>query len=883
MQIPKFSSQERVDLPDLTAVSYLVLGEFRRTARGILLGPNLASPPDHLNYVIRGFAVEAASPPDTTVLVRLDPGGANPLSFAFGAENLGARIDFGQLIGGDGMDGTLEGNATYTLDFGAQPPGTYTVEMRHVYADGANDNRAFWDEGGNAEFIAATDTRALPAIELRLSGAPSSEWITLASVVWGGATIVAGNITDARVFAFEGATPFRQTSQTGSGGMADFDRSTSRGGSAGLNEVYPVLRALGRQIQDLKGASDDARWDWFSRVYSPFDPANALGAATKSLRSVDTVTYTVGDGTATFGDFNGTTGLDACLTHIAGIAGASRAARIEIVVHGGATYTLSGPTTLTANTAGRDLTVIIRAGQKLDATVDSLRARPSIIVDGAALGVNERALLVQGSGGSQGSLTLEGLQVTWTGTTAGGRGMFACTGPLRVHDCYLDMGAADVAAGRVLISTDASRTKITNSYIRGRTQFYNDEGTGSLPAEHDGGLIEHCELVSAQIMLHADSAGAPGIDAVNGFTIRACKITGRTSAIYTSSIALIDAACARNLRVLDCSISFGGNEDAISGYTRTATAPFDWRIEGNRFDDAATNGAVHAVGAGSGGAAGTGWAINVATGSQIKLRGNRYAISLSVDAGAVRLSEVSRYTIDDDEHFGCGHTAGGTNRYEGYLLTGTADGCTIGSMRGVSFADWSAGVTRVRCINANLGRLLTIDACSLVGREAAFGTALAPDAGYGALRVAAFGRIAVAAHFDGWAAGTANSRTVLLDGSCDGVKLRSCTFDACGGFSLVRTSGTPTTIDIDDCAVTNTTSGADGFDLTSTIEHRVTNCTFVLSGGGTRQAIVLGANNFLVMGNRAANASIHNPGTAYTGRGFNEAGQDLNLVSAYTT
>jgi len=39
--------------------------------------------------------------------------------------------------------------------------------------------------------------------------------------------------------------------------------------------------------------------------------------------------------------------------------------------------------------------------------------------------------------------------------------------------------------------------------------------------------------------------------------------------------------------------------------------------------------------------------------------------------------------------------------------------------------------------------------------------------------------------------------------------------------------------------------------------------------------------NFLVMGNVAPNGDIRRVGIP-TGRGYNEAGQDLNLVNAYT-
>jgi len=882
MQIPKFSPQERVDLPDLTAVSYLVLGEFRRTARGILLGPNPASPPDYLNYVIRGFAVEAQSVPDATVIVRLDPGGANPLSFAIGAENLGARNDAGQLIGGDGMDGTLEGNASYTLDFSGQPVGTYTVEMRHVYTDGANDNRAFWDDGANSEFIAATDTRALPAIELRLSGAPSSEWITLATVAWGGATIVSGNITDARTFAFEGTTPYRQTTQTGSGGMADFSRSTARGSSSvGLNEVYPVLRALARQIQDLKGASDDARWDWFSRVYSAHDPADALGVATKSLRTVDTITYSVGDGVSTFGDFNGSTGLDSCLAHVAGLAAANRAEKITIVVHGGIAgngYLLSGPKTLAGGT-GEPLHVTIRAGTTHAQANPGVYGRPRITIDGAALAVSEYGVSVSSTSSSR--LTLEGLEVLWTGTTAGGRGMFSSTGAVEIIGCTIEQSTPAVDAGFAIRAADARSSRISHSTVKGRIQLYNDDGTGSRPTEREMGVIEHCQLTSCQLVLRAASAGVPGIDSVNGFEIRNCTITGRTSAVYTGSVALIDARCARRFRVIDCVISHGTEENAIDGRTYNGASPFDWLIAGCQFDDASSNG-THAVDGGTGTTDGTGWSVCVEDGAHVRVEDCRFALSTSLDAGGVRLDDTDHFLLDSLAFVGCGNAAGGgSGRFDGVILTG---GSTFGELRNIQGTDWAAGVTRVRALNLDDCSRLTIRGGTLLGQEAGFGAVIAPAAGYGALRLDDVQDVRIEGTlFESWASNSANSRTIFIDGAGTqtGVWMRGTIFRDCGGYAF-QSAGTPTGISIDDCEHSTTTATAGNFaDLVAAIRIRVTNCTGLLTAGGPNVFVRFSTANHLIMGNVCPSGNIDANGSGAAGRGFNEAGQDLNLVNAY--
>lgn len=881
MQIPKFAPQERVDLPDLTAVSYLVLGEFRRTVRGLLIGPNLGSPPDHLNYVVRGFAVEAASPPDATVIVRLDPGGANPLSFAIGGENLGARVDAGQLIGGDGMDGTLEGNATYILDFSGQPAGTYTVEMRHVYTDGANDNRAFWDDGANSEFIAATDTRTLPAIELRLSGAPSSEWITLASVVWGGATIVSGNITDARAFALEGTTPFYQTSQTGSGGMADFDRSASRGSAAvGLNEVYPALRALARQIQDLKGANDSGRWDWYSRVFSAHDPADALGAATKSLRSIDTITYSVGDGVSTFGDFNGSAGLDSCLAHIAGLSAANRAEKITIVVHGGIAgngYLISGARTLSGGT-GEPLHVTIRAGTTHSLLNPGAYGRPRITIDGATLTAGQYGVSVSST--SSARLTLEGLEVLWTGTTSS-VGMFSSSGAVEVIGCTIEHGTPAVDAGFAIRAANARSSRVVHSTVKGRIQLYDDDATGSRPTEREMGLIEHCQLTSCQIVLRAASAGVPGIDSVNGFAIRHCTITGRGTAVYTGSVALIDARCARRLRIEHCYVSHGTEENAIDGRTYNGASPFDWIIEGCQFDDAAANG-THAVDGGTGTTDGTGWSVCVDSGSHIRLRDCRFALSTSLDAGGVRLDNVEHYLIDSPAFVGCGNAAGGgSGRFDGILLTG---GTVFGEIRNVQGTAWAAGVTRVRAVNLDDCSRLTIKGGTLLGQEASFGAVIAPASGYGALRIDEVQDVRIeGVLFESWASNSANSRTIFLDGAGTqtGIWMRGTIFRDCGGYAF-QSAGTPVGVEIDDCTHSTTTATAGNFaDLVAAIRIRVTNCTGLLTAGGPNIFVRFSTANHLIMGNVCPSGNIDANGSGAAGRGFNEAGQDLNLVNAY--
>src|SRR5688500_11733054 len=107
MDIVRFDSQERVDLPDMTAVSFLVLGEFRRTVRTLLLG-------EEVKKVVRGFDVTAAAVPDDTVTVKLDPGGGGPYGVLLLPENVGS-LDYGQIVGDKGMTGSPEGASQQIL------------------------------------------------------------------------------------------------------------------------------------------------------------------------------------------------------------------------------------------------------------------------------------------------------------------------------------------------------------------------------------------------------------------------------------------------------------------------------------------------------------------------------------------------------------------------------------------------------------------------------------------------------------------------------------------------------------------------------------------------------------------------------------------------
>lgn len=339
MRLIQWSSQERVDLPDMIALSSNMLGEFRRTMRDVLMG-------EHANRIIRGFTVVATGTPDKFVHIAID---RNPSleSTALLSELVDTTVNYGQLAGGTGFEG-LEGNASLPVDFTSLPANTYYVEVAFTYTPGVSANRGQWNPSSNTESIVNIPTRVLPTFATQLVTSPSGgQWAALATVVWGGgaSTITSGNITNKQSMPFEGDYPYYATSQASSGGMADFDRSATRSLVA-TDEVYQVLRRLGRQVQDIKGADLSGHWNTWSRPVGPMDPSSLLSAQqTKGISTLDTQEYVVGDGVNAYGDFNGTTGLQACLTHIAN-SEAGLPTRIRIRLKGRTTGTYTSGTAL---------------------------------------------------------------------------------------------------------------------------------------------------------------------------------------------------------------------------------------------------------------------------------------------------------------------------------------------------------------------------------------------------------------------------------------------------------------------------------------------------------------------------------------------------------
>lgn len=682
MRIVKWNPQERVDTPDLTAMSYLVLGDFRRTVRGAVLG-------EDANYIIRGFKVEPAAVPDTTIRVRLDV--SSVLSFAFGAELIGARVDYGQVIGGDDSAGNLEGNATQTYDFTGDPAATYTVQMRFEYADGTVDNRAFWNPSTNSEFISAVNTRTLPSYQIRVTGAPSGEWIDLADVVWDGVgPINTGDITDLREFAFEGTSPFFATSVLTTGGMPQFSRSFDRA-TNGLNAIYPALRGLARQIQDIKGADESGTWNWFNTPYRPGNPTGSLSVdKATNLRSLRTSHFTVGDGVKTYGDFTGTalgSGLDECLAHIETQQASFVNDHIVITIldENDSTYNI-------ADYAFTDMHVeIIGRGGNSSGRVTvnhSTVAAGTYVLD------------------SSSGLTLRNIELR-SGSTASNRaGIRVTTGQLLIENCIINPGleAANPETSTVYaLNFDTnSDLFIRDSTITGRVNLDHPETSPRIM-----GVITDTYFASTCIEIPTNSNSLRFVncefdDLNGGYT--AAAVAGAGNIQIDDNVS--------EVHFVNCTFRNGTSEtDAVRIEGNSLIGPRDISFSRCTFELSTS---TREPNTGANGALGTGWGIFIDDNSSttearhISVLDCIFDGALMIDSGAIFCEGATYLTVRgcDFTNFGANSAPTATSRCPVVFLDGTgapsADTrCLIDGNQWGNWSDSHSAADTYYCIQIN--------------------------------------------------------------------------------------------------------------------------------------------------------------------------------------
>lgn len=798
MRIVRWQSQERVDLPDMTAVNFLVLGEFRKTIRDLITGFDGTSG----KVVLRGFEVEPSAVPDARIRIRMDDGDPDRIGGALLSENLGANTEFGQLTGGEDSAAALEGQAQQIIDFTGQPADTYFIEIRFTYGTGANDNRAFWNPGVNSEFIASQDTRHEPQWEAQAVGSVTGgEWMVLGAVVWDGVgPITTSEITDSRRFLFEGVAGFfEESAQDDSSTSApDFDRSATRGvKTVTVDSVVKAIRACFRQIRDIKGPDASGNWNWWNRPFAPIDYANVPlpTEQTKHLASVDVVSYTVGDGVDTFGDFNGATGLKDCLDAIDGNVPANgRPRRIKIVIKAGNRQSVDFIVDAVYDfTADGDLHLEIEAASADDASGDKGRAR--IEFDGALLGTNFQFLQARG-------LTLKNLDVL---ASSAQQGLFSVE-ECNIYNCELQMqtDAGDLSAGNYVLDINRSgvgEVRIIDSDLQGGAVRILDSNSDFTTAFNRtfAAYIRGCTFGPSAPLILNDIVDASGTDTTRssaGLIVEGCSFS-QSATPQTGYVGIVDGRIAENVTFRDCEFVATTREADIihmgTGAGAGTRPEANWLIDNCLFDIGFTR--TSAVDAGLNGTDGTGWALYHTSASSIvaedeskilirgcTVRGD--GAGTSVDSGAFFTAGVARFQVESCHFQAFSSGAGGRCHI---IQIQSPGGAIVGRQVSIDrchfdkFED-GTGTSVVSCIFNNAYHGVRISDCNFIGLDEARATVTMSQATSAAIIMQSANHWEIHdCHFEGF---LEIDSTVLVEptagSGCRFFKIHGCTFDEVG-------------------------------------------------------------------------------------------------------
>lgn len=237
----KLASNERLDLPDATAIHDLVDATFRAVGRiAGEPGPGLTDtlgtydPP---GVVVSGWTVRVNPSDDQQVLIT--PGTAYCKQLVDGVPT------YGQLTAPSATE------LTYTL---SAPLQAYGLWVRFDYAAADTDNRAFWNLASSppSETIQPVTTRvqALALIsKSSTSAAPDANgWFKIADVDYSAGFIVAADIVDRRALLVEGQASGTANPAT-TWEIPDFSRSNSRGTIGGRSFFGAIMRIFRRLIE----------------------------------------------------------------------------------------------------------------------------------------------------------------------------------------------------------------------------------------------------------------------------------------------------------------------------------------------------------------------------------------------------------------------------------------------------------------------------------------------------------------------------------------------------------------------------------------------------------------------------------------------------------
>lgn len=232
-------SNQRADLGDIRAQQRNRASDLRRTVENLLFGANT----DTQQRTFGGFNVTAQSP--VTSLVDISAGAA------FGGERLeDESIELGVIFG---TDTALE----KSLNFGVLAVATYTIWLRFSHDPGEAGSRVLFDPATETEIGITHDVELVNDWDVVISVAsPGDEWQPLATVAWNGATIAAGDITQAQDTFFEGDAATGYPHEWGDGVN---DRNVDRQ-RRGVKYFYQFVHAVRRQIEEIFDDGLTLKW-----------------------------------------------------------------------------------------------------------------------------------------------------------------------------------------------------------------------------------------------------------------------------------------------------------------------------------------------------------------------------------------------------------------------------------------------------------------------------------------------------------------------------------------------------------------------------------------------------------------------------------------------
>lgn len=820
-----FEGQERVDLPDMAVVTSYAGDELRKLTRYLVSGESQAR-------VLRGFLVEPEDPGvSPRVKVRLDFGGAELSSFVGALALPGGDFDFGQLGGGHDAFGAVEGAAQLLLDFTGQPPGSYDVKIRATLSAGQNDNRAFWNPVTEAEFVQNVATRVLLRWELAFSGHADPDWVLVGQVAWGGSSVAAADVIDARDLALEGrpraeasaALRWSHPDQAGSAAalLGDFDRDQDRSGAAGVSALWAGFRALGRQVQDLKGGREgDLRFDWFSRVFPP--AGGALDAQqTKSLRSVDTVTFTCADGVTDQGDFNGLSALYDCFAYIASNS-AALPRGIDIVVKSrapqsgpGPVFTWPAPVVITEH----DVRVRVLGGNYRTVINPGAGAMASGLCELAPSITGTQVMLTI----NYGSLDIEGLLLHGVPDTCGIFSL-AIECSFRARRCAWGLlGATGLFTSGFALRCSHQNLLIEDCIIAGVLWLGGRPGPGGAGRQARG----HVRRSIVQGLLNGRHFNPSGFDATqwrvfaDGLRFEDCLFL--PSSGLPRAGGMLDLSGSRDVSLRGCLCVYSGDQDFVTLSATTLAPGVHYASKKFRARDCAFvlgSSSTHLAYIGVGLLEGTGWAVkSIAVRNfgavtavdqlpeDIDVQGCTFecedGVESSPDAGAVALFDSRNCQVRGNEVLHWTEPPTGSVGTQ-YLLAGiaTASGIAVGAGQHYCLLDNFVG--RWAAANATVaqwgdGQLCCVFAAGLISSQISGNVLSAvtedgvildasPDLFPGALLATNCGELDLGSnHFLFWrsADNAHRSTCVGLAGLIFQVRMYDCVFQACGGKNVV--------------------------------------------------------------------------------------------------